>query len=323
MWPFFFSLVILATAVSWLIWFLVKLDCDFTTFYASKLGRPVSRLKGKVIWITGASSGIGEALAYRLALIGAKLIISGTNENALAQVKRKCESLYPGSPDDILALPFDMTDLECHQKKFDQLIRHFGRLDILINNAGRSQRALFKNIDIQVDKKLFEINVFSVVNLSRIVLNYWLKEKIAGHFVITSSTLGKIGLLEASSYAGSKHALHGIFDSIRHENHCHGIKVTFACPGPVFSRAAERAFTHQMTDSFGINHSDQAKRMKTDRCAYLMLVAISNCLDESWIAFQPILIVYYVTQYLPSISRWFIVRLLTPEKMFKLREGIK
>ena len=361
MWILVLSLTIIATAISWLIWFIVTLDCDFTLYYSSKFGRPICKfwkhylflcvyfylfnviyfytfnwpnwlfccnlfsasLKGKVVWITGASSGIGEALAYRLSLVGAKLIISGTNVQALECVKRKCVSLYPGSPDDILVLAFDITDFDSHKGHFASVIDHFGRLDMLINNAGRSQRALFKDIDLKVDKKLFDINVFSVINLTRIVVNYWLDKKIPGHLAVTSSTLGKIGLCNSSSYAGSKHALHGIFDAIRHEYFNNGIKVTIVCPGPVFSKAAERAFTHRMDDSFSMKHSPEAKRMKADRCAYLILVAISNFLDESWITFQPILMIYYATQYFPSISRWFILRLLTPDKMSQLREGGK
>lgn len=255
--------------------------------------------------------------------MGAKLIISGTNVQGLECVKRKCATLYPGSPDDILVLPFDISDFDCHRKQFDCVISHFGHLDMLINNAGRSQRALFKDIDLAVDKKLFDINVFAVISLTRIVINYWLDKKIKGHLAVTSSTLGKIGLSNSSSYAGSKHALHGIFDAIRHEYFTNGINVSIVCPGPVFSRAAERAFTHTIDESFSINHSPEAKRMKADRCAYLILVAISNCLDESWITFQPILMIYYAIQYFPSVSRWFILRLLTPDKMSKLREGNK
>lgn len=256
-------------------------------------------------------------------MVGAKLVISGTNAQALRSVKRKCETLYPGSPDDILILAFDITDFDSHRSNFDSVISHFGRLDMLINNAGRSQRALFKDIDLAVDRKIFDINVFSVLSLTRIVLNYWLEKKIKGHLAVTSSTLGKVGLMNSSSYCGSKHCLHGIFEAIRHEYHSNGIKVTMVCPGPVFSRAAERAFTHRINDSFSMNHSPEAKRMKVDRCSYLILVAISNCLDESWIAFQPILMIYYATQYFPSISRWFIVRFLTPDRMSNLREGNK
>lgn len=105
-------------------------------------------------------------------------------------------------------MPFDVSDTDCHQNKFDTVINHFKKLDILVNNAGRSQRANFQDTDIEVDKAVFGINVFGLVNLTRIVLRYYLEYNPDGQFVVTSSTAGLMGAPFSSSYTGSKHALH-------------------------------------------------------------------------------------------------------------------
>ncbi|CAL1267271.1 unnamed protein product, partial [Larinioides sclopetarius] len=148
-------------------------------------------LRGKVIWITGASSGLGEHLAYELAHHGSKLIISGTSEERLNKVKTKC--LEIGLPeDDVFVLPFNMTDFDVHEECVKKVQQKFHKLDVLVNNAGRSQRASFAEIDVKVDKELFEINVFATLNLTRKVLHHFL-ENHRGHFVVTSSCVGKMG----------------------------------------------------------------------------------------------------------------------------------
>ncbi|XP_054169111.1 dehydrogenase/reductase SDR family member 7-like [Oppia nitens] len=305
------------------LWLFSKLDCDLQVLWAEKFGRPISDLRGKVVWITGASSGIGEALAYILAANGVKLVISGTNRNRLEEVKQKCIHCGQLQDTDVLILCFDMKNLSDHQKYFNSVVSHFKKLDILVANAGRSQRALFEDIDIEVDKELFEINVFGLINLSRIVLRYFLQNKIKGHFMVTSSTAGKLGVPNSASYTASKHALHGYFECLRIESKMKGISVTMVCPGPVFSRVLEAAFTDKIGKSTEQTHSIDNKRMTASRCAHLMATALVNNLDESWMAIQPVLAMHYFSQYLPTISRKLFPYVLTPERMVKLREGSK
>ena len=282
----------------------------------------LDKLSGKVIWITGASSGIGESLAYRSALAGAKLVISGTNEKALQDVKSKCLTLmHDSSPDRVLILSFNIKDTACHAAQVGKAVNHFGRIDILVNNAGRSQRAMFHEVDIAVDQEMFLINVIGLISLSRLVLQHWYQSKAKGHFVVTSSTLGKFGILNGSTYAATKHALHGYFECIRNEGYEKGVSVTMICPGPTFSRAADRAFTSVIDQSFDANHSQEMRRMKTDRCSQLMMSAIVNQLDEVWICIQPILLMYYITQYAPTFGRWLIPRFMTRDRVNRLREG--
>ncbi|GFT01001.1 hypothetical protein TNCV_4054081 [Trichonephila clavipes] len=163
-------------------------------------------LQGKVIWITGSSSGIGEYLSYELAHHGCKLILSGTSEERLNSVKLKCIEIGL-TEDDIYVLPFKLTDFEIHGDCVKKVLQKFRRLDILINNAGRSQRATFEEIDINVDKEIFDINVFGTLNLTRKILPHFIANG-RGHFVVTSSCVGKMGAAFSASYTGSKHALH-------------------------------------------------------------------------------------------------------------------
>ena len=313
---------LIVTLVTLILLFIANLDCDMTLWYVSKFGKRHSDVSNKVIWITGASSGIGESLAFRCILSNAKLIISGTNVAALNEVKRKCIKLNPEmDPNDVLILNFDMKDTDCHREAVAKALNHFARIDILVNNAGRSQRAMFHEIETSVDTEMFAINVIGVLSLTRLVLNHWYETKHAGQLVVTSSALGKFGILNASTYSATKHALHGAFESIRSECCTKKITVTIICPGPTFSAAADRAFTGKLGQSFDVSHSSDMRRMNTNRCSHLMLSAIVNQIDEAWISIQPILILYYMSQYAPSITRWFITTFMTPDRVAKLREG--
>ena len=162
------------------------------------------------MWITGASSGIGRELAKVLAKNGVKLALSARNIRELEATKQECLTLAQGGlrPEDILVLPLDMLKFAYHQESFNRVISHFRALDILVNNAGRSQRAEWNKIDINVDRELFELDVFSVIHLSRLAVTYFEQNSINGQLAVTSSTAGLIGAPNSASYTGAKHALH-------------------------------------------------------------------------------------------------------------------
>lgn len=162
-----------------------------------------------MIFITGASSGIGEHTAKALAKHGAKLVLTARRKNELERVKKECIDLSKQqlTDKDILVIPFDITDLASHRNVFQQAVNHFGTVDILVNNAGRSQRALFEYIDMNVDKQMFELNVFAVVNLTRIAVNYF-NEKGSGHVAVVSSLAGVFGVPYSATYTATKHAIH-------------------------------------------------------------------------------------------------------------------
>ncbi|KAJ8924695.1 hypothetical protein NQ315_000846 [Exocentrus adspersus] len=190
-------------------------DCDLQLFFYEKFGKSPRRLKGQVVFITGASSGIGEHTAYVLAKHGVKLVLSARRNDELQRVKRNCIDISEGQLEDkdILVIPMDITDFESHRKHFRHAIGHFGRVDILVNNAGRSQRAIWDNIELAVDKQLFDLNVFAVINLSRVALEHFNKRG-SGHIAVVSSLAGVIGAPFSGSYTGSKHAIQGYFKSL-------------------------------------------------------------------------------------------------------------
>lgn len=298
-------------------------DADLTLLWKSKFGRSIGTLKGKVIWITGASSGIGEGLAYELAKVGARLVLSGTNEENLELVKNNCLGFGKEKGTEVLVLPFNICDFSSHSGQLQKVLDHYGKLDILVNNAGRSQRAAFEEIPIEIDKEMFDSNVFGAVSLTRCVVKHFKETGQHGHIAVTGSTAGKLGAPFSATYTGSKHALQGYFECLRLEGVLlGGLDVTITCPGPVFSRIRERAFTATPGKLHNVKDTPTLKLMPTERCAYLTAVAIANKLDEAWMALNPILFIMYCAQYAPSTFRNYIVKLLfTKERVMKMREG--
>uniref|UniRef100_A0A1B0D7C8 Dehydrogenase n=2 Tax=Phlebotomus papatasi TaxID=29031 RepID=A0A1B0D7C8_PHLPP len=147
----------------------LTLDCDVELFIKSKFGKKLSSLSGKVVWITGASSGIGQSLAHVLAANGAKLVLTARRVPELEKVKEQCLAISGGKlkENDVLTMQMDMVEIDRHEEYFQRVVKHFGTFDILVNNAGRSQRAAWQDIDLTVDRALFDLDVFSAVNLSR------------------------------------------------------------------------------------------------------------------------------------------------------------
>ncbi|GIY75918.1 hypothetical protein CEXT_572241 [Caerostris extrusa] len=295
-------------------------DADLTLLFYHALDRPRD-FKNKVFWITGASSGIGEYLAYVLAKDHAKLILSGVNVERLKAVKERCIAISGCGEEDILLVPFQIEKFEKHDECVEKVLDHFGQIDVLVNNAGISQRADFADIDIEVDQHLFNVNVFGTVNLTRKVLKHFLKRK-KGHVVVTSSVAGKIGAPYSSAYTGSKHALHGYFEGLRGEMVEENIDVTLVCPGPVFSLITDRCVTGKLGEQYGHKQQPTDKKMKTERCSDLMATAIAHKLDECWISLQPVLFVVYLAQYIPSTFKTLLLKLLfNKQRAMKIRQG--
>ena len=179
----------------------------------------------KIVWITGASSGIGAELAKIYSHRGIKLILSSRNVRALERVKSEC--YYP---ENIKILPIDLNDFYAAPALVKKAYNIFGRIDILINNAGVSQRSLIVDTQFDVLKKLIEINYLGTVALSSALLPFFLKQGF-GHYVVVSSVMGKYGSPFRSGYSAAKHALHGFFDVMRMEHQKDNINVTIICPG--------------------------------------------------------------------------------------------
>jgi short-subunit dehydrogenase len=182
----------------------------------------------KVIWITGASSGIGEALAKAFAAQGARLVLSARRKEELERVKAVCKL----NDNNCLVLPFDLGDASGIQSLTEKVVKQFGTIDVLVNNGGISQRSLAKDTTIDIDRKLMEINYFGSVALTKSVLPYMIRQKDA-HIIVISSISGKFGFFLRSGYSASKHALHGFFESLRLEIFNDNIGVTLVCPGKI------------------------------------------------------------------------------------------
>lgn len=190
----------------------------------------------KVIWITGASSGIGEALTYAFHKQGARVIISSRREEALRKVKANCE----GNNSNIHILPLDLSDKDTIPTKAEEALGLYGHIDYLFNNGGISQRSNAVNTRMEVVRKVMEVNFFGSVALTNVVLPSMI-EREQGNIIVTSSVMGKFGTRLRSSYAASKHALHGYFDSLRQEVYEHNINVILVCPGFIKTNVTKNA----------------------------------------------------------------------------------
>lgn len=181
--------------------------------------------KARRVWITGASSGIGKALAVAFHQAGAKLVLSARREDELKRVQRLCD----GEPDTRI-LPMDVTDAAALPEKTQLALGMFGGIDILVLNAGLTQRSLTRETDEKVYRQLMEVNFFASEAMARTVLPSMLAQK-NGHMVVISSVAGKFGVPLRSGYSASKFALHGFFEVLRAEEEKNGIHVTMVCPG--------------------------------------------------------------------------------------------
>ncbi len=197
----------------------------------------IMKLKDKTIWVTGASSGIGKALSLAFSDQGANVIISSRNEPELEKVKSLCKN-----PDRVKILVLDLTDYNSFTKKAELAAGFFNGIDILINNGGVSQRSYAIDTKLEVDQKIFDVNYFGTIGLTKAVLPFFIKQG-TGYFVVISSIMGKLGTPLRSAYAGSKHALHGFFDSLRAELFNKNIGVTIICPGYVNTNVSKNALT--------------------------------------------------------------------------------
>ena len=256
----------------------------------------------KVVWITGASSGIGKALALELSKQDAKLILSARNEEKLMAVKNACEN-----EESVKTLSLDLEDYANLESKVDEAVNWFGRVDVLINNGGVSQRSLASETSISVDKRIMDINYLGTVGLTKALLPYFIKNK-KGHFVVTTSIVGKIGTPMRSSYAASKHALHGFFDSLRAENHKNNIAVTLVCPGFVNTNVSLNALTG---DGSPQNKMDIATKngIEPNRFAKIMAKAILKKKQEVYIAGAKEKLGVYVKRFFPKLLATMIRKL--------------
>lgn len=260
------------------------------------------KLKNKIIWITGASSGIGKSLAILLSSQNTKLILSSRNESLLNDVKKNCFN-----EKNIKILPLDLENYKNFNKIVEKAISLFGSVDVLINNGGISQRSLAADTSIDVDERIMKINYLGTVALTKALLPHFIENK-KGSFVVTTSIVGKIGTPLRSTYAASKHALHGFFDSLRAEVFDKNIKVTIVCPGFVTTNVSKNALTGDGTPQNKMDNAT-AKGIHPDRFAKLMVKAIEKEKEEVYIAGAKEKLGVYAKRFYPKLLSKMIRKL--------------
>ena len=253
----------------------------------------MTKIKDSVIWLTGASSGIGKALTFQLADQGAKLIISARRESELLKVKEKCNT------DQVKVLPLDLSELSALEEKAKTATSYFGDIDILINAGGISQRDLAINTSLEVDRKIMDVNYFGSITLSKALLKPMVDRK-SGHHVIVSSAVGIISSPLRSGYAASKHALHGFYDALRAEHYKDNIQVSIVCPGYILTDISINAL---MGDGSAQNKMDdaQANGITAEDCAKRIIRAIEKNKEEVYIAKGKELAGIYIKRFIPSL----------------------
>lgn len=256
--------------------------------------------ENKWIWITGASAGLGAAMARAFARANANLILSARNEDRLREVVKTCD----GKGEKHI-LPLDLTDVDSLSGIVNDALSFGNRIDILINNGGISQRALAEETLPEVSRKVFEVNFFGTIELTRLVLPAMLRQK-SGHIMTISSVVGKFGSPYRSSYSASKHALQGYFDSLRFEVEPQGIDITLICPGFIRTDVTRNALT---ADGKPQNKMDKKtdQGMDPEKFAEKVLKVMKKKKKESYIGGIEILAVY-MKRYVPWLFRKVIAR---------------
>ncbi len=265
----------------------------------------MTKLVNKTIWITGASSGIGEQLTYQLAAKGNKLIISARRKKILEQVRANCS---PKTQENIYILPLDLSEIESLDSVATAALKLTDGIDVLINNGGISQRSLASETSFEVDQRVMNVNYFSAVKLTKLILPNMMERK-SGHIVITSSLVGKFGTPFRSAYSASKHALHGFFDALRAELWDKHIKVTLFCAGYIKTNISINAVTGDGTPQNKMDEN-QAKGKSAEAAAKAMILAIESNKQEMLFGGKEVM-----GAYLKRFAPGLLVRILRKMKI--------
>jgi short-subunit dehydrogenase len=229
--------------------------------------------QGKVVWITGASSGIGAALASAFAAREATLVLSARRRDRLEAVRTACAHAERHR-----ILPLDLTEAAAIPTAADSVLSQQGRVDILVNNGGITQRSLVKDTRMEVDRRIMETNYFGAVALTKAVLPSMLARR-SGDIVVVSSLIGHFSTPLRSAYAASKHALHGFFDALRAEVYADGLHVMLVCPGFVRTDISLHALTADGSPHAAMDAS-QAGGVAPEKCAAQILTGLDRRKDE-------------------------------------------
>lgn len=253
---------------------------------------------GKTAWITGASSGIGEALVHSFLAHGARVIASSNDKAGLERVKDASEN----AGDRLTLVPFDLLDTSGIGELTDKVLAGAGKIDFLLNIGGISQRARIEDTPLWLDRKIFEINYFGTIALTKAVLPYMISNN-GGHILATSSITGRFGFPLRSAYSASKQALHGFFETLYLENKKYNIKTSVIIPGRVRTNISLHAL-----DSKGNEHGrmddGQAGGILPEKAAGIIMKGIVRNKREILVGSSE-LIMLHIRRYLP----WLFFRI--------------
>jgi dehydrogenase/reductase SDR family member 7B len=252
----------------------------------------------KVVWITGASSGIGESLVYEFVRRGARVIAPSNDLPGLLRVKEGCDS----KSEMVKCVPFDLTDITGIEEIAQQQINLFGRIDLLLNIGGISQRARIDETPLWLDRKIFEINYFGTIALTKAVLPSMIRQK-SGHILATSSISGRFGFPLRSAYSASKQALHGFFETLYLENKKSNIKTSVIIPGRV-----NTSISYHALNADGKEHGQlddgQAKGISPDKAAKIIIRGIEKDKREILVGKSELMLLH-IRRYIP----WLFFRI--------------
>ncbi len=249
-------------------------------------------IQSKIIWITGASSGIGEALALRWAAHDVHLVLSGRNLNQLELVAEKCRK--KGAI--VRILVFDLTHPNEVASAVADFQSDFPRLDVLVNNGGISQRSLLIDTPMEVARKIMDVDFWGHADLTRRMLPFMVKTG-GGKIVVISSLTGLFGFPQRSAYSAAKHALHGFFETLRLEHFKDNIRVTMVCPGMVKTNISVHALT-ATGDEHGLMDKGQEEGVQASTCAKKIVKAVNRNRKEVIIGKKDV-IMPYLKRYFP------------------------
>lgn len=263
----------------------------------------MASFEGKVVWITGASAGIGAALARAFAADGAHLVLSARREEALRDTAADCETIGAAS---VQVLPLDLDAVETHPSVVDTVVERHGHIDLLVNNAGISQRSLARDTVLEVDRRIMHTNYLGTVSLTKAVLPVMTRQG-HGHIAVVTSLVGHIGTPKRTAYAASKHALHGFFDSLRAEVWREGITISMVCPGFIHTDVSINALSGDGS-AHGVMDRGQARGLDVDVCAARILRGLRRRRAEIWVGGKEVFAAW-IERLCPPLYRFMAKRI--------------
>jgi short-subunit dehydrogenase len=258
--------------------------------------------EGKTCWVTGAASGMGKTVSLRLALEGARLILSDRDAEGIKETAREIESLGGSARIE----PIDMTDTRAIFDTARKVIAEGEKISGLYQFAGISQRSLVAETPIDNDRRIMEVNFFGVVALTKAILPHMI-ENGQGQLAATSSLVGKFGFPYRSAYSSSKHALHGFFESLVAENSKYNIKVSMLIPGRVQTNISKFALRKDGKEH-GQMDPGQANGISANKAAKIIVRGLKKEKREIWVGGKEMMMLH-IRRFFPRLYFYLATRI--------------